>query len=139
MGQSGRSGSTFSLPGKRDQQKFLRGENNFQWWPRVSPKSSSAVELASTHTLILVKTCKYSQNNQEEEKAPNKMRHSNSQALFPSQPLMKASRFDAIRARNAADHIDVSDIGGEMNSSIHFTIEENSGEIGFLSSMNASR
>ena len=69
----------------------------------------------------------------------NKIRHSNSQALFPSQPLMKATRLDAIRAHNAANHIEVSDPGGEMNSSIHFTIEENSGEIGFLSSMNASR
>ena len=58
------------------------------------------------------------------------MRHSNSQALIPCQPLMIASRFDAQKARNAANRRgQISDTGGEMNSSIHFTMEDNSAEM----------
>jgi len=128
--QSERSGSIFSLPGNGEQQTFLGSlENNLEWRPRATPKSSSAVELARLRTFSLAYASKTSEKEQEEQKVANKLRHSNSQVLIPCQPLVIASRIDAIRARNVANQGDVSDTGGEMNSSIHFTIEENSGEM----------
>ena len=74
------------------------------------------------------------------------MRHSSSQALIPCQPLMIGQRFNAQRAcKHAAmsnEQVSGSDAAGEINnSSIHFTMEENSMELGAggSSSLNASR
>lgn len=74
------------------------------------------------------------------------MRHSSSQVLIPCQPLMIGQRFNAQRAHNHAtiikEQVNGSDAAGEINnSSIHFTMEENSMELcaGGSSSLNASR
>ena len=95
----------------------------------MTPKSTSAVDLARLCTFNLANSIKKSENDHEEEKVVSRLRHSNSQTLIPCQPLVIASRIVATRARNIANRGDVSDTGGEMNSSIHFTIEENSGEM----------
>ena len=66
----------------------------------------------------------------ESQRLRGGLRHSNSQALINCKPLVnRHSQFADQRAHHiGAGGFVESDTGGEMNSSIHFTIEDNSAE-----------
>lgn len=149
--QSVRSGSTFSLPGYQQQQEFFRGgfeHTNLGWRHyAASPKSftagrSGAALISLDDSLFVNKISEDGASGEEEEEhkgTAGKMRHSSSQALLPCTPLMIAPR----RFNGVGPHINPalqgSDPDDKINSSIHFTMEDNSGEVELLSSMNASR
>ena len=120
--QSEKSGSTFSLPRNwqykhnNDQRDVLSQGNDDSLGfinKYASPKSSSAADmLLRPFSKLGVGRGSSSGPDQSHESAEADrsrqmidtriMRHSNSQALLPCRPLVIASRFDALKARNAA-------------------------------------
>ena len=116
--QSERSGSTFSLPGNwSNNEGNAKGHQNARLPVNSSPKSQF-------HLM---------HHQQQSPKSQTMLlRHSNSQALLPCQPLMIGQRFNAQRARNHANLTNpqypeqlLSEAAVDNSGSIHhFTMEE---------------